>query len=72
MENKSVEEIERLRVKAANIIKIGSIISAFLSILVALSSIISGNFFCLPLAFGILIIGIIGWLITGLFKGKGD
>ena len=59
MENKSVEEIERLRVKAANTIKIGSIISVGLAIVVALSAIITGNFFCLPLAFGILIIGII-------------
>lgn len=67
MENKSVEEIERLRVKAANIIKIGSIISVSLAIVVALSAVISGNFFSLPLAFGILIIGII---VTMVFSNK--
>ena len=67
MENKSVEEIERLRIKAANIIKIGSIISVGLAIVVALSAVISGNFFSLPLAFGILIIGII---VTMVFSNK--
>ena len=67
MENKSVEEIERLRVKAANIIKIGSIISVGLAIVVALSAVISGNFFSLPLAFGILIIGII---VSMVFSNK--
>ena len=40
--DKSIEEIERLRVKAANIIKTGSIISVSLSVLIAILTIISG------------------------------
>ena len=36
MENRSIEEIEKLRVKAAGIIKTGSIISVSLSVLIAL------------------------------------
>ena len=42
--DKSIEEIERLRVKAANIIKTGSIISVGSSIVVALLFVVSGNF----------------------------
>ena len=68
--DKSIEEIERLRVKAANIIKTGSIISVSLSVLIAILTIISGNFFGIAFAFALLIIGLVITMIVSSKPSK--
>lgn len=70
MENRSIEEIERLRVKAAGIIKTGSIISVSLSVLIALLTIISGNYFGIAFAFALLIIGLVITMIVSSKPSK--
>ena len=55
----NIEEMEKLRSKAANIIKTGSIITGTIFIIIAILSIISHNFYGISIGFGLLIIGII-------------
>lgn len=63
----SIEEMEKLRSKAASIIKTGSIISVSIFFLIMLLSIISSNYFGIPVGFGMLIIGII---VTTVISNK--